>query len=565
MKRTFYSLLILILIFVAQSNIFAQINHTSYPQGYFRNPLDIPIQLAANFGEIRGNHFHMGLDIRTQGKENLPVYSAANGYISHIRIEKYGYGHAIFVTHPNGYTTLYGHLNNFFPALQAYLENKQYNDKNWEQDFDLQPNQFPVSKGDFIAFSGNTGHSQGPHLHFEIRDAKTGNNLNPELFGFDITDTIPPVISAVYLYSRQYSTYLVPPLQIKKTDTIITSNRLVSIGISAEDKSNTSSYKYGIYQAELWMDDSLLINAFTMDNFSYTDSRYINASIDYSKYIIANTGIQYLFALPGNALSIFSSLPGNGLIILQDTLPHTIEIFVRDASSNISSRSFILKYDPALQKTYPFPANATTCIPGKINTLQTANAKIQFSENAFYDTVPFVLTEQISTQANQASCTIILHNNSVPVHDAFSISIKTNLAAGDPLRDKIIMQLSSGDESYLRQGNWQGDWMTAQFRNLGTARLLIDTIAPVILSVNWKNGTIFTGTKNIVLRCTDNLGELTYFTALLDDDWLLFSQRSDYFTYKFDAHCMPGPHQLTVTAIDIAGNTSTKIFTFIKK
>src|SRR5689334_9775979 len=139
-----------------------------YPRDYFRDPLDIPIQLVSNFGELRTNHFHMGLDIRTQGRENLPVHAAAEGYISRIKIEKGGFGNAIYINHPNGYTTLYAHLNSFYPELYNYIKTKEYKEEKWEQDFDLPATLFPVKKGQLIALSGNTGASEGPHLHFEI-------------------------------------------------------------------------------------------------------------------------------------------------------------------------------------------------------------------------------------------------------------------------------------------------------------------------------------------------------------------------------------------------------------
>lgn len=564
MKKTFYYISLIAFIITAAYPLAAQKHALHYPQGYFRNPLDIPIQLAANFGEIRSNHFHMGLDIRTNSKENLPVYAAASGYISRIKIEKYGFGRAIYITHPNGYTTLYAHLNNFFPALQAFLENKQYADKSWEQDFLLQPDEFPINKNSFIAYSGNTGASQGPHLHFEIRDTETGANYNPELFGFEIPDAIAPVIASVYLYNRQYSTYSVPPQLIKKTDTVTTGFSTVSIGISAEDKNNTSSFKYGIYGAQLWVDDEL-INAFTLDNISYDESRDINGAIDYSRFVQSRAGIQYLFRLPGNEIPIYSDDAGEGLIDLSDSLPHTIEIFVRDVSGNISSRSFVLQYSAALQKNYAMPANTTLCVPSKKNIVQTANATAIFSEHAFYDTVRFIMAEQAPAAANQPSSIIQLHNNAVPVHDAYALSIRTTLPQNDARRNKMVMQLTSGGNHYTKKGSWQGDWMTASFKNLGTAKLLIDTIAPVIAPLNWKNGKVFSSGQSLVFRCADNLEELDNCTALLDGNWLLFSKKYDYFTYKMDEHCTPGAHQLVITATDLVGNTTVKTFSFIKK
>jgi murein DD-endopeptidase MepM/ murein hydrolase activator NlpD len=144
-----------------------------YPQNYFRNPLNIPMELVANFGELRANHWHMGLDIRTQQKQNLPVHAAAEGYITRVKIEPGGFGRAIYINHPNGYTTLYAHLNNFFPALEQYVKAEQYKLESWQVELEIAPNLFPINKGSFIAYSGNTGGSQGPHVHFEIRETKT--------------------------------------------------------------------------------------------------------------------------------------------------------------------------------------------------------------------------------------------------------------------------------------------------------------------------------------------------------------------------------------------------------
>src|SRR4051812_46271704 len=184
-------------------NSFAQ----KYPQGYFRNPLDIPMQLVANFGEIRANHWHMGLDIRTNHKVNQPVHAAAEGYIARVSVEPGGFGQAIYINHPNGYTTLYGHLNSFFPALAAYVKEQQYGKESWRINLTIPPEMFPVKKGTLIALSGSTGASEGPHVHFEIRDTKTENCLNPLMFGFPIPDAVPPTISRLAMYDRNKSSY----------------------------------------------------------------------------------------------------------------------------------------------------------------------------------------------------------------------------------------------------------------------------------------------------------------------------------------------------------------------
>src|SRR4029078_8328599 len=196
----------------------------SYPQFYFRNPLDIPMQLVPNFGEIRTNHWHMGLDIRTQHRVNLPVHAAADGYIARVSVEPGGFGQAIYINHPNGYTTVYGHLNSFFPALADYVKRHQYEHESWNVNLILPANLFPVKKGDLIALSGSTGASEGPHVHFEIRDSKTENCLNPLLFKFPIADAVSPTLMRLAMYDRNKSTWEQSPqfLSLKKVGTLYT-------------------------------------------------------------------------------------------------------------------------------------------------------------------------------------------------------------------------------------------------------------------------------------------------------------------------------------------------------
>jgi hypothetical protein len=543
-----------------------------YPKDYFRNPLDIPIQLAANFGELRTNHYHMGLDIRTNQRENLPVRAAAEGYISKIKIERYGFGRAIYINHPNGFTTLYAHLNDFYPALNDYIVNKQYADQQWEQEITFDPGQFPVAKGQFIAYSGNTGGSQGPHLHFEIRDTESGNNLNPLLFGFGLNDKIDPFIYRLYYYDRRYSTYQVSPISIpirgingnysSVNNVVSLSSPYISFGITAEDKTTPSSFRFGIYQASLSVDDSLQ-SEFLLDNISYDDTRYINGSIDYKTRLSGGSYIQHLSRLPGNYSSIFSRA-GNGDILLTDTSVHTAEIIVKDAAGNASALTFKFRWNPSKTEELMFAANSIPMMPAKENVLKTEDLEAVFSPKAFYDTVPFVLRSETSADTKIVSAIHHLHNFRVPVHDSFTVRIKPTALLSDELKDKVIMQLVSNHKVEAVKGEWVNDALQAKFRDLGIVKLLLDTIPPRVSAAGFSNGGSVRNRKSITIVATDNVGEIRSFKAFLDGRWLMFSRKSDSFIHTFDYRTTPGTHELDVIVEDMAGNVTEKTYTFIR-
>ncbi|MEO6963699.1 MAG: M23 family metallopeptidase, partial [Puia sp.] len=280
----------LVLIFCsgpATAQLFQPVN---YPKTIFRNPLAIPMSLAANFGELRRNHYHMGLDIRTRHQVNLPVYAAADGYISSIKIEPFGFGQAVYIRHPQGYITLYAHLNAFNPGLASYVKKKQYEIEKWDVFLDLPAGLFPVKKGDLIAYSGNMGGSQGPHLHFEIRELPDDVNLNPLLFGLPVLDNTPPVVRKLAVYDRNKSIYeqspAFYPVKGAGSEYTLGGNLLevhatrVGFGISGFDTQTGSANPNGIYQAVVY-DNGQPISGFRMNHISYNDTRGINAHIDY--------------------------------------------------------------------------------------------------------------------------------------------------------------------------------------------------------------------------------------------------------------------------------------------
>lgn len=537
---------------------------------YYRNPMGFPIQLAANFGELRTNHYHMGLDIRTQQVENKPVFAAADGYISRVYISPGGYGNMLMVAHPNGTSTLYAHLNRFYDQLTKYVTEQQYKSKSWVQDLTIPAGMFPVSKGQQIALSGNTGGSEGPHLHFEIRDSKTGNHYNPQLMGIEIPDNIPPIVNGFYWYDRRYSTYQVGANNIVlgksgndySTGLVRVSTPMVGLGLVARDKSSNSPFYYGIYSAQVFVDGKQVFQ-FRLNDFDNAQSRYVNAGTDYKRMAQGGSKVQYLFVLPGNKLKIFDGTIGDGTINLTDTLPHNILVKVADAKGNLTNIKSRVQFVPALEKEQNLPTGNFQALPNKSGRFQTTNAVFSYTENAFYDIVPFRMSESAAASNSQVSPTINVGESYIPVHDAYTISI--NYQGNSSLKDRIVLQLKSGSFSAIAKGTWNGNRLSGKFNRLGKVALVLDTVAPTIIPVNVKDNMVLSANGRLIVRVNDNLSGIESFVGTVDGNWLLFSRRGNTFTYENDERFPLGEHTVEFTAMDVAGNQSVKQFKVVKK
>ena len=560
-------------------SLFAQIfPEKQYPQGYFMWPVGAPIGLAANFGELRPDHYHMGLDCKTEKKQNLPVYAAADGYIAKIKIEPLGFGRAIYINHPNGLTTLYAHLNTFFPTLEKYVKEQQYKEESWEIFIDVPSDIFPVKKGDFIAYSGSTGGSQGPHVHFEIRDTKSDKVLNPLLFGFAVKDKVAPVILRLAMYDRSISTYNQTPklfglrhvngIYVPTSPLIIANTGKVSFGISAFDKYTGSTNNNGIYEADLYDNDEP-VAGFQLDSISYDETRYLNAHIDHRLKLGGGPYVEHLSRLPGYPQGVYKDVKSDGIINIDDDSIHQIKIVVKDAYGNSSALQFkirrgIVKEPETMHDSLSY-FQQTSFHPGFVNVFETDDIQLVLGENDLYDSIRFAYSKKASPVSQSISDLHMVHTNLVPVHGYFTIRLKSTSPIDENVKDKIVVKRSWGSKTDVVKPTQNGDWFTAQFRNFGNFQLLVDNDPPTISAIGIRENANLARASQIIFVVRDNNDEIKNFRAELDGNWLRFTNdKGKSFIYNFDEMCPPGNHELKISVEDEAGNTTTKIFHFTR-
>ena len=544
----------------------------SYPKGYFRNPLNVPIDLAGNFGELRPNHYHMGVDLKTLHRENLPVYAAADGYITKIKIEPGGFGRAIYINHPNGYTTVYGHLNAFIPALDAYLKDQQYKLESWRVFLDIPANLFAVKKGDFIAYSGNTGGSQGPHTHFEIRRTDDDINRNPMLFGLPLADDTKPTISRLAIYDRRLSVYEQSPklIPLKRSvdgytctvPIVIVNSPKISFAISASDTHSGSVNPNGIFEAVVYDNEKPVIG-FQMDKISYSNTRNLNAHIDYRTKANGGPYLQQIFELPGYSNSIYKKVSGDGAINISDGQVHQIRIEVKDAYNNTSVLQTSVQYKWSMIPVQPVAGKLF--YPNMLDGFETEDCEFYIGEKCLYDSVHIGYHTTVSVSPKVVSAVHTIGAAYIPLQEAMTVRIKPTVPLADAQRGHVVMQWFAGKKYSVTKVEWQKEWATAKFRDMGNFQLALDEEPPVILPVGFKDGANMSKAARMVFIVKDNLESFTNFRAELDGKWLRFTNdKGRSFIYVFDEKCPRGEHSLKISVADEAGNVTTQIFKFTR-
>jgi len=543
--------------------------NTNYPQNYFRPPLDIPLYLSGNFGEIRPNHFHSGLDIRTQEVEGKKVYAIADGYISRIRVSAFGFGYALYITHPNGYTSVYGHLKKYNDEITNYIKKIQYAKESFEQDIFPHATELPVKKGDIIALSGSTGGSAGPHLHFEIRDSKTETTINPQLFGFTIADKIPPVITQIIIYPLDNNSRVNGKNIPQKFNSaslvhhssspppIIYVSGKIGFGIATYDTEDNSSNRNGVYSIELNADEQTVYQQ-QLEKFSFNETHYVNAHIDYEEKIKSHVVYQKSFLLPNDKMSIYKNIKNRGIMNFTNEAIHSLEYVVKDIHDNVSRLNFKVQssqppitnhQSPNLKSVAVFPYE-------KKNIYQANDIKIEIPINALYDTLYFEYAKSIGTKTF-LSLIHHIHHIYTPLHLPYILSIKLNqqpLVFNSQLFDKALIVLvnEKGGIIHAEGGTYENGSVTASVRTFGNFAVVLDTVAPTIklLTKNIQNS------NTIKFKISDNLSGIKSYRATVDGKWLLMELdgKTGVLTYYFDEHIGKGKHLFRLVVVDNKDN-----------
>lgn len=542
----------------------------NYPQDYFNSPLEVPLILSGTFAELRSNHFHSGLDIKTQQRTGLKVKASANGYVSRIKVSHYGYGKVVYITHPNGYTTVYAHLQKFSPDIQAYIKKHQYEKESYELELFPSAETLPITKNSMIAYSGNSGGSGGPHLHYEIRDKKE-RPINPMLFGIDIKDSTSPIIKSIYAYpidrnssvnkaNTKQKLHLIPLKNGDYTIKNIEAYGNIGFGIETIDRQDLAANSNGVYNIQTFLNGR---QNFELDfkRFSFSETKHINQLIDYEHYATQKKRIQKLFK-KNNSLSLYKSIINNGYLSIQDSTYSVYKIRVSDYKNNEAWVTINIKgsknniSEPQENPTTPYYIKAD-----KMTSLKEGKVSVDFYKDTFYD--DFYMDFEVKND------TLSLHKNVIAAKKRFNITFDVS-AYTNKDKSKLYIARLSGYKKHpaYTSTKRKGNLLIASTKTLGTYTLATDTIKPTITPVNFKNRQWLSKYRYLKIKIDDKLSGISKYRATVNGKWILmeYDYKTKTLTHDFnDGIITDTKNNLKVIITDNVGNNSTFETLFYRK
>ena len=538
----------------------------NHPTNYFQAPLDIPLILSGTFGELRNNHFHAGIDIKTQGASGHKVYAVGDGYVSRIKVSPWGYGKVLYITHPNGYTSVYAHLSKYHGSIQKYVKTSQYNEESFAIEIFPKKEDLIVKKGDLVAFSGNSGSSSAPHLHFELRTSKNEFPQNGLHFGFNIADDIAPIIREIKVQPRGKSSQVNQQSLGKffkptKEDNIYKINEpilvygKVSVGVYTHDLLNGANNKNGVYSVDLHIDGNQ-IYFHKMDEFGFHETRYINSHIDYAEKQLSKRRIHSCFLQLNNPLSIYEHIENNGVIEVDSI--HKGKFIIKDVYGNTSELHFILKATPYVPPKNPQKnVQVVATFPyQEANIYKNKGIEIHIPKLALYDTLQFQYSVSQDTSSVYFAPIHNVHNENTAVHKSYAISIENTVDS--TLRDKaFIAQINKKGKLAFRGGKWVNNKLTTKLKSFGRFSVSVDTLSPSVKGLNIFPGKVMTS-STIKMTIKDDMSGIKSYRGEIDGKWILmeFDPKRARLTHFFEKELSKGMHVFTLEVEDEKGNIS---------
>ena len=533
----------------------------------YSSPVDIPIFLSGTFGELRSSNIHAGIDIKTQGKEGFPIKSVSDGYVSRVKVSTSGYGKVIYISHPDGKTSVYAHLKKFSAPIVQKVREKQYDTQSYEVELFFKPFELTVSKNEIIGFSGNTGGSFGPHLHFEIRETTTQKPINPLLSHYYIQDSVRPVIHTLIAYPISKDAIVnssKQKLQIpfkEINDSIYAANSInaigkIGLGIGTYDRHDNSYNKNGVYSITAKLNGTE-IKSLQFSKIRFSDSEFLNTLIDYPRYSRTKQRIQKLYKSPGNELEFFNHIE-DGLIDVEIGKDYAYQIKVSDANNN--NRYLFV---PIIGKQHDVDIIAKEITEGKEiepnrdYLFLYGGAEIYIPKGAVYEKNKFVL----GFDKNE----LLIKADHVALRKAFEIKV----TAPDSIVGHYLgIKFKNGKTGFV--GNTiHNNQFVAKIKKTGTYTIEQDTIPPLIKPSQLYDQRWLSNFKTMRFTIDDKETGIRSFQATINGQWALFEYepKKKEITFNFDEYfSFKGvKHKLKISVIDNVGNVSKHELEFYRK
>jgi hypothetical protein len=537
----------------------------------YANPLLGELILSGNFGEVRGNHFHSGLDLKTGGVEGKSVYAIADGFVSRIAVSEGGFGKAIYLEHPNGKTSVYAHLQQFAPEFAAYVKGQQYAKQSFEVNLNPPTGKFTVKKGQLIAKSGNSGGSGGPHVHFEVRETIGQIPTNPLNHGFKVKDSKYPELQKLWIYNHSASGHvdgLIEEKGIKlngkagnyalATDTIRASG-IISFGIAALDRFTSSRNVCGIYSINIKVNGTTIHNQ-QIDKFPFAKNRMVNCHIDYEKRKTDSHFVYRTRIAPGNKLDLYPTIKDGGTILIENGKSYKVEVDVLDHAGNVSSIIFVV-IGQARQGAVLAAKEEVTDIfyPNALNSFTNNSLRLNIPNNCLYDTLKF----KYDLKPPCDECISAIHSigklSDTPLDKSMTVSIKLDNVTDATAAKAVMVSYNSKGKPVAEGGSTKWNWMTATTRSFGDYSVMLDSLAPALRTKNFKDQTSTAGIDTIKFHFEDDLSGISSYSGTLNGKWVLleFDPKNDLLYYVKDEYFISGQNTIRITAKDKVGNVRT--------